>query len=136
MGEFWRTKNFKFLSKTWSQKLEQSGFVDCEIDLKEGRVLRQRATNVYRQASESERESRLEYYSFLGYLAHNTLFPNDLEKLVMIRHSEGATIKEIVIEINKLGIFRDRKTIRFIIRRWQTKWGVKNWSLREMNLKK
>lgn len=136
MEQFWRKKSFKQLSKNWDQRLKDSGFIDSELEIKGDRVLKQRATNVYRQASQLERESRFEYYSFLGYLSHNTLFPNDLEKYVMVRHSEGATIKEIVHEISLRGISRDRKTIRYIIRRWQMKWGIRTWSLREMNLKR
>lgn len=138
MEQFWRKKNFKDIYKEWNKKLKDSGFEDVEEDskdTKEERLLKQKSTNAYRQASELERESRLDYFCFVGYLAHNTVFPTDLEKLVMIRHSEGAMIKNIVDEIASRGISRDRKTIRHIIRRWQTKWGIKSWSLREMNLK-
>lgn len=135
MAEFWRTKSFKVLSKTWNQKLEESGFLDAEIELKGDRALRQKATNCYRNASELERETRLRYYALLGYLAHNTSFPNDLERIVMLRHSEGVTIKEILEELMLYGIIRDRKTIRYIIRRWQAKWGIRAWSPRQMNLK-
>lgn len=130
--DFWRTRRFKILSHEWNIRLKSSGFEDAEIELKQERALKQRATNCYRQASQLERDSRLEYYSFLGHLAHNTLFPNDLERYIMVRHSEGATIKEIEEEIQ----IRERKTIRYIIRRWQTKWGIRTWSLQEMNLKK
>lgn len=134
--DFWRTRKFKTLYKEWNKKLELSGFTDAEIDLKDDRTLKQRATNCYRQASELERESRLEYYSFLGYLAHNTKFPNELEKYIMARHSEGATIKEIVNEVNSMGGPKHRCTVRYIIRRWQVKWGIKSWSLRQLHLKK
>lgn len=134
--EFWRSRNFRQLAKTWNQKLEEVGFIDSEIDLKGDRSLRQRATNAYRQASELERESRLGYYRLLGYLANNEQFQNALEELVMQRHADGASIKEIVNEVKQSGLSRDRKTIRHIIRRWQMKWGVKTWSLRQMNLKK
>lgn len=135
MAEFWRTKSFKLLSYSWNQKLEVTGFKDAEIELKGDRALKQRATNSYRQASQLERESRLDYFLFLGHLAQNTKFQCDLEKFVMLRHSEGATIKEIVEEISLRGISRDRKTIRFIIRRWQMKWGIRSWTKRQMNLK-
>ena len=136
MAEFWRTKVFKVLSKEWNDRLKITGFIDAEIELKNDRALKQRATNSYRQATELERESRLEYYCFLGYLTNNTLFPTELEKHIMVRHADGATIKEIVQEISSRGISRDRKTVRRIIRRWQTKWGIINWSLKEMHLKK
>jgi hypothetical protein len=137
MSQFWDTKNFKKLAKTWDKKLKQSGFKDAEISLKGDRALKQRATNSYRQANELEREARLEYFSIMGKFAHNTCFNNLIEQHVMIRHSEGSTIKEILKELWKLKrITRNRKTIRFIIRRWQNKWGVKIWTLKQMNLKK
>jgi len=133
--QFWRKKSFKILSRQWNKRLIESGFSDAEIEIKSDRILKQRATNSYRQATQLERESRLEYYCFLGYLANNTEFPNELEKFVMLRHAEGATIREIVDELNCRGIIRHRQTIRYVIRRWQTKWGIRTWSLREMNLK-
>ena len=136
MEQFWRTKKFKTLTIIWNKKLEDSGFTDAEIELKGDRALKQRATNSYRQASELERESRLEYYSFLGYLAHNTEFECEIEEFIMIRHSEGAEDKEIVEELKNMGSSKHRQTVSYIIKRWQVKWGVKNWSLRQRNLRK
>jgi hypothetical protein len=136
MEQFWRTKKFKTLTVVWNKKLEASGFHDAEIELKGDRALKQRATNSYRQASELERESRLEYYCFLGYLAHNTMFVDEIEKFIMIRHSEGAEDKEIVEELKNMGVSRHRQTVSYVIKRWQVKWGVKNWSLRQRNLRK
>jgi hypothetical protein len=136
MEQFWRTKKFKTLTVVWNKKLEASGFHDAEIELKGDRALKQRATNSYRQASELERESRLEYYCFLGYLAHNTIFVDEIEKFIMIRHSEGAEDKEIVEELKNMGVSRHRQTVSYVIKRWQVKWGVKNWSLRQRNLRK
>ena len=131
MEQFWRKKTFKVLLIDWNKKLKTSGFEDAEKELKGDRALKQRATNCYRQADSLERETRLEYYLILGKLAHTTLFPNNLEELVMIRHSEGKTHKEIALEVG-----RHRHSIEFIIKRWQTKWGIKNWSLQARGLKK
>jgi uncharacterized protein (UPF0332 family) len=136
MEQFWRSKKFKTLTEIWNKKLEDSGFNDAEIELKGDRALKQRATNSYRQASELERESRLEYYSFLGYLAHNTKFLCEIEKFIMIRHSEGAEDKEIVEELKNMCVSKHRQTVSYIIKRWQVKWGVKNWSLRQRNLRR
>jgi hypothetical protein len=135
MAEVWRTKSFKNLLKTWNKKLEQTGFVDAEVELKEDRSLKQRATNSYRQATELERDSRLEYFRIIGNLANNTKFPNDVEKLIMLRHSEGETINSILKEVKSNNGPRNRKTVRFTIRRWQMKWGIKYWTLKQMNLK-
>lgn len=136
MEQFWRKKSFKALSKEWNKKLADTGFTDAEIELKQERVLRQRSTNSYRQACQLERDSRLEYYMLMGNLAYNTIFPNELERSIMIWHAEGLTIKEIMQEIEKLGSSIYRGTVRFIIRRWQVKWGVKNWNREQLRLKK
>jgi hypothetical protein len=134
MEQFWRKKSFKVLLTTWNKKLEKSGFKDAEAEskFKDERTLRQRAARkCFSRADDFERETTLEYYCFLGHLAHNTIFPNELEKIIMIRHSEGATYKEIAQEIG-----RHRHSVEFIIKRWQTKWGVKRWSLQAQGLKK
>lgn len=136
MEQFWRNKKFKTLTVIWNKKLEESGFNDAEIELKGDRALKQRATNSYRQASELERESRLEYYSFLGYLAHNTKFKDGTEELIMIRNSEGIESTEIINELKQNGISIHKQTVNYIIKRWHTKWGIKSWSLRQRNLRK
>lgn len=149
MAQFWRTKEFKNLEDIWNEKLKDSGFLDHESD--KGKIKKNGTENNYLASDQLLREVKEEYHSQIGYFANNTdvlngekdlslfvyaCFPNELEKLVMVRHSEGATIKEIVEEIHVHGLTRDRKTIRYIIRRWQMKWGIKSWSLRQMNLKK
>lgn len=135
VAEFWKSKGFKSLSKEWELRLTGSGFSDAEEDSKGERSLKQRADNCYRQASSLERETRLEYFSVLGSLAHATEFDDDIEAFIMLRHSEGAIIKEIVDELEARGIKKFRKTVSYIIRRWQMRWGLRTWTRKEMNLK-
>lgn len=151
MEQFWRKKSFKQQSDVWEKILKNSGFIDAEVGLKDDRVLKQNAPNSYRQATQLERESREEYFSIIGHFVNNTnilngekdlplfeyaCFPNEVEKYVLHRHSEGATIQEIVKEMSINGVSKHRKTVRYIIRRWEMKWGIRFWSLKEMNLKK
>ena len=136
-GELLEDEDVQGTSNQWNCILKDADFIDCETtDISGERVLKQRATNAYRQADELERDTRLQYYSLLGHLAHNTKFDSQIEQLIMIRHSEGAEIKEIVEEIKLTGSYRCRKMVLFIIRRWQMRWGVKTWSLKEMNLRR
>lgn len=135
MSQFWRTKGFKSLSIVWNKQLEQTGFKDAEIELKGDRALKQRSTNAYRQATQLERDTRLDYYMLLGQWVNQTQFPNDLERYVMSRCAEGATIQEIISGIQRDGLFIHRQTVRHIIRRWQMKWGIKYWTPKQMNLK-
>ena len=137
MEQFWRKKTFKVLLVKWNKKLEDTGFEDCEVELEKDRVLKQgSATRHYKDLTQFERDSNLEYFYFLGHLANNTVFPNELEKIIMLKHSEGATVNEIIesAKLKKLSVCK--KTVRYIIRRWQMKWGIRSWSLRQMNLKK
>lgn len=129
--EFWKTKQFQALSKIWELKLKDSGFIDAES--RYGNIKTREAVSTYGKATPLERETRQEYFRILGKLTNETKFKNELERLVMTLHSEGHTIKDIV---ERLHIARDRKTIRYIIRRWQMKWGIRTWTLGQMNLKK
>lgn len=127
----WKNRQLKIQLKVWNEKLKQSGFEDAEVELKNDRALKQRATNAYRQASPLEREARLDYYRILGHLSQNTEFTTELERNVMTLYANGSTICEIAGQIN-----RHRQTIRHIIRRWQMRWGIRHWSPKQMNLKK
>ena len=136
MSAFWRTKKFKDLSKKWNKNLSDVGFEDAEIELKDDRTLKQRASNSYRQASVIEREAKLQYYILLGRLVSSTVFPSEIEQSIMTKHADGESIKEIVEELTGQGILIHRRTIGYIIRRWESKWGIKSWNLKQMNLKK
>jgi hypothetical protein len=130
VAEFWRTKTFKALNDKWYSKLKDSGFVDQEKGLL-------KKHGGYEKASQLERETRLEYYCRLSHLASNTEFINKFEKLVMLMHSEGFSITEICHEIGDVKHFeRDRKIVRYTIRKWQNRWGIKSWSLKQMTWKK
>lgn len=131
MAEFWKTKAFKIISKEWYLKLKNAGFVDHEQAL-----LKQHGG--YIKASELERDARRDYYSLIGHYVHNTEFPNILEKQIMSRHAEGQTISEISRELKLREDWhfeKNRKVIRYIIRRWEQRWGIKRWSIKQLNLK-
>lgn len=136
MSVFWKTKKFKALAKHWNKVLTDVGFEDAEIELKEDRALKQRASNSYRQASQVERESRLQYYILLGRLVNTTIFSSEIEKKVMASYADGISIKEITEDLTSQQVAIHRRTVGYIIRRWQAKWGIKNWNLKQLNLKK
>lgn len=132
------TKAFKDLQTKWYEKLKESGFEDCE----KGDSLKKRSSNSYRQTHETPREIKLEYYLEIGSHLHDmflldqfSLF-NYCNELIMHLHSEGFTISEIVRKLSSLGISKERKTIRYTIRRHQKEWGIKNWSLKQLRLKR
>jgi hypothetical protein len=144
--EPFRKKGFKSLLLKWNKKLEESGFQDIEIELNNGRALRQSCVGQYNRWNKFERDSRLEYFCVVGHLVHDTIFPNDLEKFIMLKHAEGETITEIfkAMQANGFRMYEKsgksyrslRRHIMYIIRQWQMKWGIKTWSLQELSLKK
>ncbi len=127
----------KALLTEWDQKLKDSGFVDCEKE-KEKKL----NTASFKKEHEISREIRLEYYLEVG--SHlNSLLPTDqfslfnyCNELIMHLHSEGLLISEIVRRLEFLGLPKERKTVRYIIRRHQKEWGIRNWNLKQLRLKK
>jgi hypothetical protein len=134
--QFWETKKFKKLSVVWEKKLKKSGFEDAEREHCGKVFLKQLAENAYGKTDKLERETRLEYYLLLSHLVDSAVFPNRLEELIMHKHADGFSITEIVNEAKKEKLPVFRHTVRYIIRRWHMRWGLKYWSLQKMNLRK
>jgi DNA-binding NarL/FixJ family response regulator len=120
-----RSKELRELQKQWYQKLEDDGFVDVEK--------RRRSSNVYTSDvknghHEVTREAKQRYYELLAH-AYNTeqAFVSEDHRLIMKLASQGYSPGEIA-----LAVPRDRKTIRIIIRRYENKWGVRQWTRKQM----
>jgi len=137
---YWATEEFKELSKEWDQKLENSGFKDEETTIDGERVLKQQASNVYRQADVITKEAKLKYYQQLSSAVQKDPPTDPIHKIIMTMTAEGATIKEIVKVLAKKK-YRlrahgaiDRHTVGFIRRRYEMKWGIKHWNPKQLNL--
>ena len=62
-----------------------------------------------------------------------TEFEDEADRLIMEWTAEGREIKEISIELKKLGMRKSyRNTIRFVRRRYEDKWGIREWKPEEM----
>jgi hypothetical protein len=110
----------------WEAKLHEVGFADAEKLINGYPVLRQRASNAYRQASLLERRQKLRYYELLGFGFHSETFDDPVEALVMERRSQGVSIHNICIELKAMGERCHRETIRHIIVKFETKWQIKH----------
>jgi hypothetical protein len=137
MAKFYETADFRALRDSWYRKLHRDGvFVDCEVIVAGEPTLAQSASNVYRQARPVTREAKLTYYEILSH--HMAKHPpkDRLERLVMQLLSQGMFLTEIAEELRRKGMRRangpegpvDRGTLRFIVRRWETTWGIRHWS--------
>ncbi len=135
MAKFYQTKEFKELEKEWNKFLEMTGFNDAERIKNGERVLRQNASNAYRQADEFEREAKAKYFQNICHHVNRTIFTNPIDKFVMTMISDGISIKQIVLELALMGHPTHRQTIRFIVRRHEHIWGIRFWSAKDRNLK-
>lgn len=119
----------------WDEILKATGFKDIEKRIGHERVLVQYASNCYRQADPTTRETKESYYEQLSAAVQSHQFRDEIERFIMLQVADGARIKTIVELLSQMGHTIHRQTVRFVIRRHETLWGIKVWSSRQMNLK-
>lgn len=129
--------DFRKLQQHWYQKLAERGFKDIERLRGEEYVLIQTAAYCYREVDAFERQMKEAYYRMMGQIVNDesTYFRNDVHKYILLRHAEGAKVKAITEELEKMGTPRHRHSVRFIIRTYEMEWGVKQYTPRQLNLK-
>lgn len=150
MAKFWRSSQFESLNQEWEKKLKESGFQDVEKKVGREKVLKQSSDYAYRrrEATEIVRDAKLTYFTLLSQwisaekeffdpqltLTFNPQFEiQNADRLIMERTAEGKTIREISRELKSLGMHKfNRDTIRYIRRRYENKWGIKNWKPEQM----
>ena len=120
----WTKKKFKRLKQFWYDKLKREGFVDIEDP--DYRLYHSRL-DAYRQIPEPIKSERLDYYLKLGEHVEEGIFDNELDHLVMAYFAEGCTYKHIIAQLEKIGKKRHRKTLMFIRRKYEHRWGLKYW---------
>jgi len=133
MAKFWQTKSFKQLNEAWGKKLKESGFKDAE---KNERFLKQKASYSYRRKyiTEEMREAKRQYFGLINENIGKELgFHDDSDRFIMEKTGEGWKIREISEALKSAGMKKhNRDTIRYIRRRYENKWGIKNWTQNEM----
>lgn len=133
---------FKKLQREWYQKLADLGFKDIEEFKGEELVLKESYNDCFRpnrhNKSEFDRSMQEEYFRCLAHKAFDetTVYRNEIDKHILIRYSEGAKIKTIITELSVLKKPLRRNTIRFIIKRYEMAWGLKNYKPNELNIYK
>jgi len=128
-------KSLTKLYAEWELKLRESGFIDAEKTVGGQRVLRQFSSNAYRQADELARQSKEHYFELIAEKVSLGDFNTKNDEKIMRWVSEGHKIHEIVKMLNTTGFYIDRKTVRYTIRRYETRWKIKHWQPKQMNLK-
>lgn len=137
------------LKRQWEEKLKQSGFEDAEKEIGGERVLRQSADYAYRRKEQTPeiRAIKLSYFMLLAQrISEETEFEDKFDKLIMERTAEGLSATRIAEEVRAIMWIEaglpwqkkkrrgsaNRKTIRMIRRRYETRWGIRIWTARQM----
>lgn len=124
------------LQEEWYDKLAAHGFEDIEKIKGDELVLIQTAASPYRNEDEFSRKMKEEYFRRLAQAVHheNVVFKNDVHRYILLRRAEGAQIKTIRSELISQGLYRCRRSIRCIIRRYEMIWGIRDYEPNELNI--
>lgn len=119
------SKSLKKLKRKWEQRLYDDGFRDIERENGEGeRVLKQYASNSFRNADELEREQKLEFFLQCSSMMAQTKFPRVLDHWIMEMFCEGVEKKEMKALLAEAGIKRGADAIQDIIRKYLILFGL------------
>lgn len=134
MAKFYQTREFSKLNSEWDAILKKSKFIDHEKIKNGERVLIKPHNIEYKE--QAKKEAINEYFRTLCNKVYQTRFPNDIHRTIMIKRSEGWFLKKITDHLCARGDSIHRKTVAFIIRRYEYEWGMRFWTLKQRNLKK
>lgn len=125
---------FQKLQKLWYGKLADTGFVDIERFVNGEMVIRQFSCSIERQNKRNRKAASEEYYKSLYFKAHHqeTCYKNEADRYILQMFSNGIRIKEIVEHLVSIGLSRDRKNVRLIIRRYEMKWNLKSYNDKQL----
>lgn len=139
---FWKTsalnKSLKELQIAWYERLQICGFQDAEQIISGEFELRQKAAHparVYRGETDTSRVAKEDYYRQLSAYVHVERFRSEIDRIIMMMFADGVKIKNIIEELSNRGISRCRNTIRFTVRKYEMKWGLREYTLKQLNKK-
>ena len=113
--------DFKTLQDYWYALLADTGFVDIERDVEGSAMLREFASNSYRQTKDVQHDARFAYFTCMSaHLDDETL--TDFDRDILRMHILGSTRVEIARALD-----RHPRTIRYHIRRMETQFGIRHW---------
>lgn len=103
---------FKALKAKWDAKLKKSGFDDIEVEgtdlLRGGNPIR--TDNGKRNGGPWELKA--EYYRLAHHFLNEKEFANRIDEIIWEYHSEGMSVRDIVLTLNKV---RRKKVNRMLI---------------------
>jgi predicted metal-dependent hydrolase len=114
---------------SWEASLEDEGL--SELDLSKSSSFKLFDSDVM-PLSEG---LKLDYYLKIFSMFHMEQFENEKNRKVIELWSQGKNKSEITRTLDTLGLHLNRETIRYVIRRFEHKWGIRNWTLKQLHLK-
>lgn len=119
-------EEFKDLQEFWYRKAKESGFKDIESLKDKDTFLKESCIHVFRNACEIIISTKQEYFTLITHFVEDpkTDFKHPSHRHIMRRYADGTKIKHIVEELQGLGLDRDRKNVRLIIRRYVQLWKI------------
>lgn len=130
-------EKFKSLQKYWYDILKVSGFEDIEKLVGGELVLKQGADHHLWNVNQLDKEMREEYFTIITHKVNDeeTVFRNEVDRIVMQGHAMGAMIRDIIHTLNTHGETRSRASVRYIIRRYEMAWNIRQYTPRQLNKK-
>lgn len=138
-----KAKKFNELQKKWYRKLKDSGFDDIEVLTNTGMRLKNEHRRFFRTRGKRDRDmyqstfiqAKITYYLNLTQKVHDPKikFKREIDRIVMTMHSDGFNRSEIVKFLAAFGYKRRRKSIVYLIRRYEDEWGLKRYSQKQLN---
>lgn len=125
---YWRNQDFKTLQKQWYQRLEDLGFEDAEVVVGDETFLRQTSERPFR-ACPVRIKQKEDYYRVLTHRVADSEFRNEVDQQILTLRSEGKTFKEIAVAAKC-----ERKKVRFTIRKYEMAWGLRRYTLQQLDL--
>lgn len=125
--KFYDSDIFKTLQQEWYQRLRDEGFKDAEKLVGSELRLSQSTLHPYRHSNYISAQAKLEYYLMMSRCLDLEEFDKKRDHLVMSMRSIGYRIVEIRKVLKLYGYKAHRQTIRFIIRRFEKKWKIRDW---------
>jgi hypothetical protein len=129
--------DFGKLQDEWYSRLEEDGFKD--IERKPDKNIRFAGKNGgLLNEGNLDHLNRIDtircYFAIIHEYAFDetAVFKSEMHKYILQRYAEGARLCDIVRELTKLGMPRDRKAIKFIIRRYEMEWKIKNYTPKQL----
>lgn len=121
------------LQAFWEKKLEQSGLIDIEKPIGKERYLRQNSFSLFCE-NDLRLRAKAKYFDLLCEKVAHYKFNNPIEEFIICKTADGFKIAEIVRLLEEIGQTKHRHTVRFIIRRYEHKWGIRKWTMKQRNL--